>query len=53
MKRVRGRTEGGRGIKDITRKPTESTNLIPWKFTETELPTKELPWDRLRPPTHL
>ena len=35
------RTEQARGVKDTTRRPTESTNLGTWKLTETEPPTKE------------
>lgn len=30
-----------RGVKDITRRPTQSANLGPWELTETEAPTKE------------
>ena len=35
------RTEQARGVKDTTRRPTESTNLGPWGLTDTEPPTKE------------
>ena len=35
------RNEGVRGVKDTTRKPTESTNLGPWGLRETETPIKE------------
>lgn len=33
--------EVARGVKDIISKPTESTNLGPYGFTETELSTRE------------
>ena len=39
--RVRDKTEQARGVKDTTRRPTESTNLDPEELTESELPTKE------------
>ena len=38
------RTEQARGVKDTTRRPTESTNLGPWGLTETEPSTKEHAW---------
>ena len=33
------RTEQARGVKDTTRRPTESTNLGPWGLTEPGPPT--------------
>jgi hypothetical protein len=39
---------GKEGVKDTTRRPTESTNLGPWGFTTTEPPS-----NGPRPPTHL
>jgi hypothetical protein len=36
--------KGARGIKDITRRPTESANLGPKGLTETELSTKVDTW---------
>ena len=33
------------GVKDTKIKPTESTNLGPQGLTETELLTRETPWD--------
>jgi hypothetical protein len=36
-----GRIVGVRGFKDITRKPTESTNVVSWLLTDTEPPTRE------------
>ena len=39
-RRVENKTKAG-GDKDITRRPTESTNLGPWRLTETEPPTKK------------
>ena len=34
--------------------PQESTNLDPWELSESEPPTKEHTWARLRPPgTHV
>jgi hypothetical protein len=41
--------EAARGIKDTTRRPTESTNLGPEGLTETEPPTKEHAWAEPRP----
>ena len=38
---MRDGTEQAGGIKDTTKKPTESTNLGPWGLTEMELPAKE------------
>jgi hypothetical protein len=38
---VRERTEEAGGVKDTTRRPTESTTLSPWELTETEATTKE------------
>jgi hypothetical protein len=42
------RTEGPKENKDSTGRPTESTNLNPWWFPETEPPTKEQTWTGLR-----
>ena len=39
--RVGDRIERAGEVKDITRRPTESSNLDPWGLTETEPPTKE------------
>lgn len=39
--RVGDRTEGGRGVKDTTKRPTEYTNLGPWELRKTEAPTRE------------
>jgi hypothetical protein len=55
---VRGRIDGARvdqrkGIKDITRRPTEAANLGPSGFTETEPSTKEHAWFGLKPNTHM
>jgi hypothetical protein len=44
--------EGAGGAKNTTR-PSESTNLGPWGFTETEPPIKEHAGTRPGPPTHL
>ena len=41
---MEGRIERAEGVKDTTRRPTESTNLDPYVFTETEPPTKEYAW---------
>ena len=51
--RVRDKTEQARGVKDTTRRPTESTNLDPEELTESELPTKEHAGLNLGPPTYL
>ena len=51
--RVEDMIEGAGGDRDSTRRPTESTNLGPWRFTETEPPTKEYAGTGLGPPTHL
>ena len=40
-KRSGRRIDGTRGVKDTTRRPTESTNLGTQGLTETEPPTKE------------
>jgi hypothetical protein len=42
--------EGSRDPKR-TGTPRESTNLDPWGFPATELPTKEVAWARPRTPT--
>jgi hypothetical protein len=42
--RVGGRIEGSKGDRNPTERPTVSTNLDPWKFSETEPPTKENTW---------
>jgi hypothetical protein len=39
--RIGDRTEQARGIKDITRRPTEATNLGSCWFTEIEPPNKD------------
>lgn len=39
------RKQTDRGIKDTTRKPTESCNLGSWGLTETERTTREPAWD--------
>ena len=51
--RVGDRIERAGEVKDITRRPTESSNLSPWGLTETEPPTKEHACVGPRPPTHL
>ena len=38
---VRGKIEGNEGNENTTGKPTQSTNLDLWEFSETEPPTKE------------
>jgi hypothetical protein len=53
FRRVEDRSEQVRVIKDIIRKSTESTNLGPWRLTETILPTKEHARAGPRPPTDL
>jgi hypothetical protein len=41
----RGRsTEGIRGVKNITRETTESTNLRPWRLIKTKLPNRKHEW---------
>jgi hypothetical protein len=40
-RRVGRRTEGLEEERDPTGRPTESTNLDPWRLQETEPPTKE------------
>jgi hypothetical protein len=35
------RSEQVGGVKDTTRRPTESTNLGPWGLTDPETPTRE------------
>jgi hypothetical protein len=47
---VGGRIEGARGIKDTTRRSTESTNLSPWGLPEGE---KEHAWTGLGFPTQI
>ena len=47
------RTEQSEGVKDTTRIPIESTNLGPWRLTETEPPTKGHTVAGPRPPTYL
>jgi len=39
------RIEGVREVKNFTRKPTESTNLGPYRLIESKLPTREHAWD--------
>lgn len=41
-KRGVGGVEEAGGVKDTTRRPTESINLSPWKLTETEPLTKNM-----------
>jgi hypothetical protein len=53
LRKSRGRIERAEGVKDTTRRPTESTNLGPWRVTETEPPTQEHVWTRPRPPTNM
>jgi len=50
---VGGRIEGAGGVKDITRKSTESNNLGPWELTEVEPPIKEHAEAGPKPPTHM
>jgi hypothetical protein len=50
--RVGDRTERAGGVKDTTRKPTESTKLSPWGLTETEPPTREHTGAAPRLPTY-
>jgi hypothetical protein len=45
--------EGGRGVKDTTRKPTASTNLGPYGLIETDLSSREHVWDTPRPSAHM
>jgi hypothetical protein len=35
-RRMGGRNEGARGVKATTRRPTESTDLCPWRLSKTE-----------------
>jgi hypothetical protein len=37
-----GRIEGARGVKDTTRKPTDSTNLDPQGLLKSELPNRSM-----------
>jgi hypothetical protein len=53
LRRVGNRIERAGGVKDTTRRPTESTKLGPWVLTEAESPSKEYAGARPRPPTHL
>jgi hypothetical protein len=39
--RVGRRIEGPKKDRNSTRRPTESNNLDPWEFPETQSPTKE------------
>jgi hypothetical protein len=39
--RVKDKIEKAGRVKDITRRPTESTNLGPWGLIETEPPTRK------------
>ena len=39
------RSIGAREVKDITRKLTESTNLVSQRLTETGVTTREPAWD--------
>ena len=50
---VGGRIKGGGGVKDTSRRPTESTNWDPWGLTESEPPTKEYMCAVPRLPTYL
>ena len=45
--------EGAGEVKDITRRPTKSTNLGPWRLIETEPPNKEKSVADLGSPTFL
>jgi hypothetical protein len=38
------KSEEGGGVKHTTRRPIATTNLGPWRLTETETPTKEHAW---------
>jgi hypothetical protein len=48
-----GRIEGLKKDRHSTGRPTESTNLDPWRLPETEPPTKECTQDGLRTPAHM
>jgi hypothetical protein len=41
MEEKKDKTEGTRGYKDTTRRPTTITNLGSWGLTETEPPSKK------------
>ena len=41
------------GVKDITREPTETTNLGSKELTESELTVREPEWDQPRPFTYV
>jgi hypothetical protein len=50
-RKVGDRIEQAGGAKDITKRPTESTNMGPWGLTETEPPIIEFARARPSPPT--
>ena len=52
-RRVRGKIEGNEGNENTTGKPTQSTNLDLWEFSETEAPTKENTQAVPTPPAHI
>jgi hypothetical protein len=52
-RRVGDRIGQAGGVKDTTRRPTESSNLGPWGLTVTGPPTKEHAGVGPRSPTHL
>ena len=51
--RVQDRSEQVGGVKDITRRSTESTNLRPWGFTEPGPPTSKHAGTGPRLPTYM
>jgi hypothetical protein len=51
--RVGGNIEGTRGVKDTTRRFTESRKLGTWELTENKPPTKENSWDGCRPSSYM
>ena len=48
--RIEERTVGPESDRNSTGRPTESTNLDPWRLSETEPTTKEHTQNRPRPP---
>jgi hypothetical protein len=48
-----GRIEWPEGVRNSTRRPTESTNLNPWELSEKEALTKELTQADQRPQVHM
>ena len=50
---VEGRIAGPNGERNSTGRPTESSNLDSWEFSETESPIKEHAQAGPRPPAHM